>query len=156
MQTILSHLNQGDLLVISNVANSPSEQVATTHAIALQAEKLIFLGDGHTICNRRNRQPISNVSLCSASRSLEHNALQLPKSFRTILSSAVNAVHNGVRRVHILDRSVNGVLLIDTIKWHRIGLMISPDIYQGFRLARKSDLDALQHFIRPLEYEGLF
>lgn len=163
VEAIQSKLNQGDIIVIPNIGSSPSgqmfncksEQVAAACAGQLGAEKLIFMTNGESLFDKRSDHTIPNLTLRSASRFLEKRAAELPPSFRLVLECSVEALENGVRRTHILNRFLNGVLLMEVFHRDGVGLMISRDLYEGFRTAQLSDLNGLEEIIKPLEEEGI-
>lgn len=160
---IHKRLDQGDIILLPNVGSSPSgqqfncnaEEVAAECAAQLKAEKLIFFSRNETLYDRRSGQTISNLSLRSAARYLRMFPDVLPSELRIALQSSVTALDRGVRRAHILNRYVNGVLLMEVFHRDGAGLMISRDLYEGFRPARSNDVNGVEAIIRPLEEQGV-
>lgn len=163
VESIDRRLSQGDIVVIPNVGSSPSgqhfnccsEEVASECAGQLNAEKLIFMGNGETLYDKRTDHTIPNLTLKSAARFLRLRSNELPPHFRKALRYSVKALNKGVRRTHILNRFLNGVLLMEVFHRDGVGLMISRDLYEGFRKARLSDLNGLEEIIKPLEEQGI-
>jgi len=162
-ESIHSRLDQGDIVVIPNVGcshsgqyfNCRSEDVAAACASSLGAEKLIFMAGGETLFDSRTNHTIPNLTMKSAASFLQLRTHELPDTFRGALESSVRALQKGVRRAHILNRFLNGVLLMEMFHRDGVGLMISRDLYEGFRRARLSDLSGLLEIIKPLEDEGI-
>lgn len=163
VESIGKRLDQGDIIVLPNVGSSPSgqqfncqsEEVAAECAAQMKAEKLIFMGNGQTLYDSRNGQTIPNLSLKSASRYLNSYADDLPTDLKVSLQCSVKALERGVRRTHILNRFLNGVLLMEVFHRDGVGLMISRDLYEGFRQARLTDVNGVKEIIRPLEDRGI-
>eukprot|EP00178_Gracilaria_changii_P000481 TRINITY_DN105_c0_g1_i1.p2 TRINITY_DN105_c0_g1~~TRINITY_DN105_c0_g1_i1.p2 ORF type:complete len:591 (+),score=90.58 TRINITY_DN105_c0_g1_i1:4413-6185(+) len=163
VEAISRRLDDGDIIIIPNVGFSPSgqmfncrsEEVAAACASQLNAEKLIFMGNGETLFDTRTDHTIPNLSLKTAARFLKTRADELPPHFRKSLECSVDALKNGVRRAHLLNRLVDGALLMEIFHRDGVGLMISRDLYEGFRKATLSDVSGLQEIIRPLEEQGI-
>jgi amino-acid N-acetyltransferase len=162
-EAVERRLNQGDIVILPNLGYSPtgqlfncqSEEVAGACASALGAEKLIFMGNGESIYDKRIRKSIPNLTLSSAARFLELRAQDLPAQFRLSLQVSVRSLEKGVTRAHLLNRRVNGVLLMEVFHRDGVGLMISRDLYEGIRLARPQDVAGIEEIIKPLEQEGI-
>lgn len=163
IESMRRRLDQGDIVVVPNVGSSPSgqhfnccsEEVAAECAGQLQAEKLIFMGNGETLYDKRTDHTIPNLTLKSAARFLRLRSKELSRNFKKSLQASVFALERGVRRAHILNRFLNGVLLMEVFHRDGVGLMISRDLYEGFRRARLSDLNGLEEIIKPLEDQGI-
>lgn len=162
-EAINRRLDDGDIVIIPNVGFSPSgqtfncrsEEVAAACAGQLNAEKLIFMGSGETLYDTRTDHTIPNLSLKSAARFLRNRGSELPIHFKKAIECSVAALDNGVRRAHLLNRFLDGVLLMEVFHRDGVGLMISRDLYEGFRRARLSDLNSLREIIKPLEEQGI-
>lgn len=163
VEAINRRLDQGDIIVIPNIGSSPSgqhfncvsEEVAAECAGQLNAEKLIFMGNGETLYDKRSDHTIPNLTLKSAARFLRMRGKELPPHFKKVVTCSVHALQKGVRRAHILNRFLNGVLLMEVFHRDGVGLMVSRDLYEGFRKAKLSDLNGLEEIIKPLEQQGI-
>jgi amino-acid N-acetyltransferase len=71
------------------------------------------------------------------------------------LAAAVYACKGGVRRVHLIDATVGGSLLLELYTRDGIGTMISSDLYEGTRSATSRDLTWIQGLLKPLEDDGI-
>lgn len=162
-------LDEGDIIVISNVGFSPSgqlfncqsEQVAMECSVQLEAAKLIYLYENDAIFDTRNGQPITNMSYEMATKFLEnhnnnHDRINvLPQEFKQLIQYSIRALKNGVVRSHILNRFTDGVLLMEVFHRDGVGLMISKDMYEGIRPAQLKDVLGMMEIIRPLMELGI-
>jgi len=182
VDAIRRRLEAGDLLLISSLGLSPSgqvfncqsESVAATTAAQLSADKLIYLTAGEAVVDVRNGSMVQNLPLSSAvdflavhgtatatasvSDPSEAGALpvdDLPDTFRLCLTESVGALKAGVRRAHLLNRFIDGVLLMEIFHRDGVGFMISRDLYEGIRAARMDDVAGIVEVIRPLEESGI-
>ncbi|AQL10383.1 uncharacterized protein [Zea mays] len=71
------------------------------------------------------------------------------------LAAAAYVCHGGVQRVHIIDGTVGGALLLELFTRDGVGTMIARDMYEGTRMAREEDLSGIRKIIRPLEESGV-
>ncbi|XP_050944753.1 probable amino-acid acetyltransferase NAGS2, chloroplastic isoform X2 [Cucumis melo] len=70
------------------------------------------------------------------------------------LAAAAFVCRGGVQRVHLLDGTIGGVLLLELFKRDGMGTMVASDLYEGTRMARVSDLRGIRQIIQPLEMAG--
>ncbi|KAK9949165.1 hypothetical protein M0R45_004700 [Rubus argutus] len=70
------------------------------------------------------------------------------------LAAAAFVCRGGVQRVHLLDGTKGGVLLLELFKRDGMGTMVASDVYEGTRMARVSDLSGIRQIIQPLEAAG--
>lgn len=163
--SIRKRLEQGDIVMLSNVGASPSgqlfnckaEEVAAECAAQLNADKIIFLGRGDTLYDRRSGQTVANLPLRSAARFLQARtrAEALPDELRLALWCCVDALERGVRRAHILNRYMNGALLAEVFHRDGAGLMVSRDQYEEVRPAHLKDVSGIDALLRTVaEDEG--
>ncbi|KAF8664277.1 hypothetical protein HU200_054822 [Digitaria exilis] len=71
------------------------------------------------------------------------------------LAAAAYVCHGGVQRVHIIDGTVDGSLLLELFTRDGAGTMIARDVYEGTRMATEEDLPGIRKIIRPLEDAGV-
>ncbi|KAI5057322.1 hypothetical protein GOP47_0027337 [Adiantum capillus-veneris] len=71
------------------------------------------------------------------------------------LTAAVFVCRGGVQRVHLLDATIEGVLLLELYSRDGIGTMIASDRYEGTRAAEVNDLPKIEELLRPLEESGV-
>ncbi|XP_012079426.1 probable amino-acid acetyltransferase NAGS2, chloroplastic isoform X2 [Jatropha curcas] len=71
------------------------------------------------------------------------------------LAAAAFVCKGGVQRVHLLDGTISGVLLLELFKRDGMGTMVASDVYEGTRMARVTDLPGIRQIIQPLEESGV-
>ena len=166
---IRSRLEQGELALLSPLGYSPTgeifnltlENVAAEAAIALKAEKLIFLMDTPGI---ETKCPGSSETLLlreltvaegkTLLKKLANTAAKLPDDAQLYLPFAVKACEGGVSRVHLISRHVDGAVLQELFTHSGIGSMISEGPLQNLRDARIEDVGGILQLIEPLEIDG--
>lgn len=157
---ILRRLDQNDIVLLSPLGYSPTgevfnlslEDVATATAIALDADKLIFL------MNTSGLTDDDGELLRSLTTQEAEAALVRPKGVMDdadfYLPCAVRACRNGVSRVHLISRHVDGALLQELFTHEGIGTMVAEDMLETLRPATINDVGGLLALIEPLESEG--
>ncbi|CAH2076191.1 unnamed protein product [Thlaspi arvense] len=71
------------------------------------------------------------------------------------LAAAAFVCRGGVKRVHLLDGTTSGVLLLELFKRDGMGTMVASDVYEGTRDSKVEDLAGIRHIIKPLEEAGI-
>lgn len=159
-ELIQQHLAQHAVIIISPIAASPVGQMymltmrdtAQAVAIALQAEKLIFLTEQSGILDTQ-QQLIPNLSAQEAQDLLDKQQTQ-PEQ-RALLSTAISAVQQGIARVQILSGSQNGSLINELFTRQGSGTSIARDNFMQIRPAQERDIADIIALIRPLEERGI-
>ena len=70
------------------------------------------------------------------------------------LCLATFACKAGVRRAHLIDPTISGSLLAELYTRDGIGCMVARDRYEGTRLARLTDWEAIKRILAPLAASG--
>ncbi|RWR77954.1 putative amino-acid acetyltransferase NAGS1, chloroplastic [Cinnamomum micranthum f. kanehirae] len=70
------------------------------------------------------------------------------------LAAAAFVCRGGVQRIHLLDGTIGGVLLLELYKRDGVGTMVASDLYEGTRMATATDLPGIREIIQPLEESG--
>ncbi|XP_043710793.1 probable amino-acid acetyltransferase NAGS2, chloroplastic isoform X3 [Telopea speciosissima] len=70
------------------------------------------------------------------------------------LAAAAFVCRGGVRRVHLLDGTIGGVLLLELFQRDGMGTMVASDLYEGTRAAAVMDIHGIKRIIKPLEDNG--
>jgi len=107
-----------------DVFNCTLEDVATSTAIALQADKLIFLTETAGALDAKGRL-LSELTVKQVGELVGANG-GLPEDVQIYLPCAMKACSNGVKRSHLISRHVDGALLIELFTHHGIGTMVVP------------------------------
>jgi len=157
---IRRRLDDHEVVLISPIGFSPTgdvfnctlEDVATATAIALKADKLIFLTEGAGALDAKGRL-LSELTVKQADEVLDAN--NLPLDIQLYLPCAVRAASQGVRRAHLISRHVDGALLIELFTHHGIGTMVVPESPEVIRNATHADVPGVLHILEPLEQQGV-
>ena len=160
-EALQRHLQDGTIVLLSPLGYSPTGEVfnlgmldvATSAAIALKAEKLICLAEAPGLRDRRKRV-LRELSVHDAEQALAANTSVLDDDI-ALLKSAVRVCNNGTRRVHVLDRRVDGGLLLELFTRDGIGSLVNADVFEGMRQASIDDVGGILELIAPLEAEGI-
>ena len=153
-------LDQDAIVLLSPLGYSPTgeifnlsaEDVASATAIALRADKLLALSEGPELRDAAG-QSIRELSPSDAERLLSHHPA-LADDHARYLRQALRACQAGVRRVHLLNRRLNGALLLELFTRDGVGAMLTADIYEGLRSATIDDVGGMLELIQPLEEDG--
>lgn len=159
-EAITRHLDQGSVVLLSPLGYSPTgevfnlsaEDVATATAIELKAAKLIQLIDGPGLI--QNGALVRELNLHQAEAQLDGDGTQ-PEALMKSLFSALYACRNGVQRSHLIDRHVDGSLLLELFTRDGIGTLVSGNDYEDIRQATIDDVGGILELIQPLEEEGV-
>jgi amino-acid N-acetyltransferase len=152
-------LDDGELVLLSPLGYSPTgeifnltlEDVAAETAIALEAEKLIFLMDepGLTKAGKLLRE----LTVSDAEKLLRKEK-SLSDDSRLYLPRAIKACKGGAARVHLISRHADGALLLELFTHDGVGTMVSRDPLEQMRDASIEDVGGVIRLIEPLEAEG--
>lgn len=159
-EAIRQQVDHGAIALLSPLGYSPTGEifnlsasdVATATAVALKADKLISLIETRGVADQRKRL-IRQLTLAEA-KQLATQSPQ-PDELQAQWSGAIQACQNGVRRAHLLDRHVDGGLLLELFTRDGIGTMITADVYEGTRRATIDDIGGLLELLSPLEASGI-
>ena len=157
---INSRLDAGELVLLSPIGYSPSgeafnltmEEVATDTAIALKAEKLIFLIENWGVYDQYG-DLIFDMTAQQAEELLKTNMLQ--DEARTFLPYAIRATHEGVPRAHLVSAHEDGAMLTELFTTEGSGSMIARDPLVKLRRATIDNIGDLLALIRPLEEQNI-
>lgn len=158
-EQIEQQLNLGNMVLIPPLGYSPSgeifnltaEDVATSVAIALRATKWVSLTEAS--CPRNKAGQLLRHIILEDARQLLHATEE--EDTRNQLRNAVRACENGVQRVHLVERSVDGGLLLELFSRDGIGTLISRDPFEHMRRADVNDVHGIIRLIEPLEKAGV-
>ncbi len=156
----------GALVLLSPFGFSPTgeafnltmEDVATATAVALQADKLLFLTEVAGIRESLD-DPESAIdtelALAEAKRLLSKLARPTePTDPAFYLQHCVKACEGGVERSHILPFSVDGALLMEVFTHDGIGTMVVDEKLESLREATSDDVGGILAMIEPYERDG--
>jgi amino-acid N-acetyltransferase len=158
---IKQRLDSGAIIIIPPLGYSPTgevfnlsaAEVAASVAIALNADKLIHLVEGEGLTDAHNR-PITNLEPREVDSLLKQRK-HLPEDLIQHLQAGISACRCGVKRVHLLKRQLDGVLLQELFTRDGVGTLITGEPYEETRTARIDDVGGLLELIQPLESKGI-
>ncbi|MDT7928072.1 amino-acid N-acetyltransferase [Tepidimonas sp.] len=166
---IVRALDMGALVLLSPFGFSPTgeafnlnmEEVATSVAVALQADKLIFVTEVPGIRLRPfdppgDDNPIdTELPLADAERILaEAPVPTVPTDPGFYLQYCVRACKGGVERSHIIPFAVDGSLLLEVYVHDGIGTMVVDEKLESLREATPDDVGGILQLIEPFEKDG--
>ncbi len=159
-EEISADLDQQNVVLISPLGVSPSgeifnlgvEEVAEAVAVALQADKLIFLCDAPGVVDKKG-QLLEAVTLKEAEDLLARNVPQAAEVERVLIES-IRACRAGVGRVHFLDRNSDGAMLMEFFTRAGVGTVMTRSTLVNLREATVDDVGAILALIAPLEADG--
>ena len=164
---ILDQLGQGTVVLLSPLGYSPTGEIfnltlenpAAEVAIALRADKLIFLMDTPGIHQRSETgdtflQELTVKQGKALLAAMNTVSPQPDEDTRLYLPWALHACEQGVERVHLISRHTDGALLLELFTHSGIGSMITRDPLQIIRQAGIEDIGAILQLIEPLENAG--
>ncbi len=152
-------LNAGGIVLLSPLGFSPTgeafnltmEDVAVSAAIALHAEKLIFLTETSLMHDAAGAE-IRELSSHQAEAVLVANFLPPEATF--YLKNAVRAANAGVSRAHVVPFATDGSVLLELFTHDGIGTMITYENLESLREATIEDVGGILKLIEPLEADG--
>ena len=166
---IIKTLDMGAMLLLSPFGFSPTgesfnltmEEVATSVAMALQADKLLFLTEIPGIRARPTEpasddNPIDTELSLAAARALLSRlpAPTQPTDAGFYLQHCVKACEHGVERSHIIPYSVDGAVLLEVYVHDGIGTMVVDEKLESLREAVSDDVGGILQLIEPFEKDG--
>jgi amino-acid N-acetyltransferase len=163
---VQKRLDDGELVLLSPLGYSPTgeifnltlEDVAVSAAIALDADKLIFLMDSSGVHNVRG-ELLREMTAAKARNLLRHTQNKGPDSLSEdegyYLPAAIRACNEGVARTHLISRHVDGAIVQELFTHDGIGTMVTEEPLESMREADIGDVGGLLQLIEPLEAEGI-
>ncbi|WP_332847693.1 amino-acid N-acetyltransferase [Massilia sp. S19_KUP03_FR1] len=158
-ETIQPILETDSLVLLSPLGFSPTgevfnltmEDVAASAAIALHAEKLIFITETTMMTDIAGTE-IRELSSHQAEAVLQAGFLPPDASF--YLQHAIKACNSGVDRAHIVPFEMDGSALLELFTHDGVGTMISHENLESLRQATIEDVGGIIKLIEPLEADG--
>ncbi len=154
-----ARLDAGEIVLLSPIGYSATgevfnltlEEVATHAAIALGADKLIFILD-HGDTRDAQGQRINRLTAGQAQRLLR----ELPEGdMKLYLPHAIQACKKGVAKVHLVSADVDGALLMELFTHEGVGTMVTRQSVENLRPATIDDVGGILSVIEPMEVEGI-
>ena len=158
-ESIRQTLSSGKIVLLSPLGFSPTgeafnlsmEDVASAAAIALRADKIVFLTETEGLLDEEGAL-IRELSLDDAYRLHEGGAVTGDAGF--YLKHSIRACRGGVARSHIIPYALDGSLLLELFLHDGVGTMISYENLESLREATPDDVGGILTLIEPLESDG--
>ncbi|MGE5466666.1 MAG: amino-acid N-acetyltransferase [Ignavibacteria bacterium] len=158
-EEIRGDLAQENVVLISPIGASPSgeifnlawEEVAEAVAVAIKADKLVFLCDAPGVVDKKGA--LVDALTADEAQALSKKAKQAPEVMR-VLPGAIAACRGGVGRVHFLDRRRDGAMLMEFFTREGIGTVMTSAPLARLREATGADVASILALIAPLEADG--
>ena len=159
-EEIKADLDQQNVVLITPLGVSPTgeifnlawEEVAEAVAVALQADKLIYLCCAPGVVDKKEKL-LDAVTADQVEKLLARRIRQTPELAR-VLPGAVRACRAGVGRVHFLDRHADGAMLMEFFTRQGVGTVMTHAPLVSLREAAVDDVGAILALIAPLEADG--
>jgi len=151
----------GEVVLLSPLGFSPTgevfnltlEDVATATAIALDADKLVFLMDTDGVLDT-NEALLKELTIAQAQAVLTAKRRQ-PDDVNLFLPCAIRACEAGVARTHLISRHTDGAVLQELFSNEGIGTMVVESTLNTLRDASIEDVGGILKLLRPLEEQGI-
>jgi len=155
---IRAQLDNGSIALLPALGYSPTGEmfnlnaadVASAVAEALGADKLVYLSEGKV----GGRGKAINSLVPREVDALLARRKNLPEEHARILRNAAAASRAGVKRCHILNREIDGVLLSELFTRDGAGILVTQEAYEQIRAASIDDVGGILELIEPLEQAG--
>lgn len=159
VQAIRMSLNSGAIVLLSPLGfsltgeafNLSMEDVASAAAIALDADKLVFLTETPGV-HDRDGVLLTEISEGHARELLASG--ELPPETAFYLRYALKACDGGVARAHIVPFALDGSVLLELFLHDGVGSMVVEETLEALREATHDDVGGILALIRPLEEDG--
>ncbi|MDX8385615.1 MAG: amino-acid N-acetyltransferase [Gallionella sp.] len=151
----------GEVVLLSPLGYSPTgevfnvtlEDVATATAIALDADKLMFLMDTDGVHDKKDAL-LSELTVAQSQRILSSKQ-KLPDDVSMFLPCAIRACEGGVERTHLISRHTDGAVLQELFSDDGIGTMVVESTLNTLREATIEDIGGILEVLKPLEEKGV-
>ncbi len=151
----------GEVVLLSSLGYSPTgevfnltlEDVATSTAIALDADKLVFLMDTDGVQDKKGAV-LKELTVAQAQAVLSDKR-KLPDDVSLYLPCAIRACEAGVARTHLISRHTDGAILQELFSDEGIGSMVVESSTSTLRNASIDDVGGIIQLLRPLEEQGI-
>ncbi|MCL2636253.1 MAG: amino-acid N-acetyltransferase, partial [Betaproteobacteria bacterium] len=158
---INAQLGLGNIVLLNCEGPSPTgeifnlqmEEVAEAVAVAVKADKLVFLTDSRGLTDK-DGELLDAMTADEADKMLDGSDW-LSSDIRRYLPCGCRATRAGVGRVHLIGYSQDGALLRELFTHDGVGTVITRESLENIREAKPDDIAALIALIEPMEEEGI-
>jgi amino-acid N-acetyltransferase len=151
----------GEVVLLSPLGYSPTgevfnltlEDVATSAAIALDADKLVFLMDTDGVLDNKG-ELLKELTVAQAQKVLTAKR-KVTDDVSLFLPCSIHACEAGVARTHLISRHTDGAVLKELFSDDGIGTMVVEGTLNTLRNATIKEVVGILKLLRPLEQEGI-
>jgi len=151
----------GEVVLLSPLGYSPTgevfnltlEDVATATAIALDADKLVFLMETDGVLDNKG-ELLKDLTVAQAQKVLSAKR-KMTDDVSLFLPCAIHACEAGVARTHLISRHTDGAVLQELFSDDGIGTMVVESTLNTLRDATIKEVGGILKLLRPLEQEGI-
>ena len=157
---INAQLGLGNIVLLNCEGPSPTgeifnlqmEEAAEAVAIAIKADKLIYLTDSRGVTGQ-NGELLDAMTADEAAELVSSDWLS--SDLRRYLPCAVRSTRAGVGRVHLISYGQDGALLRELFTHDGVGTVVTRESLENVREAKPDDIADLIALIEPMEQEGI-
>lgn len=158
---INAQLGLGNIVLLNCEGPSPTgeifnlqmEEVAEAIAVAIKADKLVYLTDSRGVTDETGE--LLDAMTADEASQLLRDASWLSNDMMRYLPCAVRASRSGVGRVHLIGYEQDGSLLRELFTHDGVGTVVTRESLENIREAKPDDIAALIALIEPMEQEGI-
>lgn len=157
-EAIKAQLDGHSIVIVSPIGFSPTgeafnlamEEVASTIAGALKADKFVLLGNVEGV--RRFDEIVSELTSDEAQELIDKKLVDDEDIYN--LRYAIRALKYGVERVHIIPYFLDGGILAELFTHDGVGTLVTTENMDSLRDATIEDVNGLIQLLEPFEEDG--
>lgn len=158
---LLAQLGLGNIVLLNCEGSSPTgeifnlqmEEVAEAVAVALKADKLVYLTDSQGVT--KSSGELFDALTADEAADIAWMGDWLTSDLKRYLPCAIRASRHGVGRVHLIGYETDGALLQELFTHDGVGTVITRESLENIREARPDDIGSLIALIEPMEEDGI-
>lgn len=135
------------------VFNLSASDVGSSVAVALGADKLIYMLEGKGLTDSKGKL-LTHLMPRDLEKIIQRRKT-MPEELAQVLRNTINACRVGVDRTHLLKRSLDGALLKELFTRDGAGTLVSAEPYEQTRTARIDDVGGILELLAPMEESGV-
>jgi amino-acid N-acetyltransferase len=145
--------------------NISSNELSLTLSTALKAAKLFFLTNRQELRTGDFSVPknavvdkhglISQLTVADAAEMIELNKNKKGNELFDLITMGHQACSNGVRRVHIVDGSAEGMVLKEIFSNRGLGTMVYTNQYENIRPITPADIPEVLRMMQPVMEDAI-
>lgn len=137
--------------VTGEAFNLSTEDVASSTAIALSANKLIYLSEFNEFLEKK-KKTFNEMYVDEAEELIRLNDINM--NLTNHINMAIKSCRNGVNSTHLASINKDGAILLELLTKQRTGITIKANSLEDLREANSGDIENIIKLIEPLEQNG--